>query len=132
MMMMMNLGCDKLQINEILRSVLLLVTFMVNVRCCCFIYFLWTCGLNVSYLCNKNYLERQLPPQFEPSHFPGSSLLSVSIEIFSIYFGKLKQAQLRPPRAGVSPTSRFIIITLSTEGREEEESAALQNTLSVI
>lgn len=88
-----------------------------GIYCSRLIYYLLslTSGVNVPYLGNKNNLERQLP-QVKLCHFPGSSLLSVSIEIFPIYFGKLKQLLLCPPRAGISQSSRFIIIILSTEG----------------
>lgn len=78
-----------------------------------------TSGSNVPYLGNKNNLERQLP-QVKLFHFPGYSPLSVSIEIFFIYFGKLKQP-LCPPRAGINQSSRFIIIILSTEGGKKEK-----------
>lgn len=70
------------------------------------------------YLANKNNLERKLP-QVKPHRFPDSSLLSVSIEIFFIYFGKFKQLLLRLPKASISQSSIFIIIILSTEGGGE-------------
>lgn len=90
-----------------------------GIYCSRLIYYLLslTSGVNVPYLGNKNNLERQLP-QVKLYHFPGSSLLSVSIEIFSIYFGKLKQLLSCPPRAGISQSSRFIIIILTMGGEK--------------
>lgn len=82
----------------------------------CIIYFL-SSGTNVPYLSNKNNLDRKLP-QVKLFQFPSYSLLSVSIEVFSVYFGKLKQL-LCSPRAGISQSSRFIIIILSTEGEKK-------------
>lgn len=70
-------------------------------------------GVNVPCLSNKNSLERQLP-QVKLCRFPDSSLLSISIEILPIYFRKLKQLLLCPPRVGINQRSIFIIIILST------------------
>lgn len=46
-----------------------------------------TSGVDVPDLSNKNSLERQLP-QVKLHHCADSPLLSVSAEIFCIYFGK--------------------------------------------
>lgn len=97
---------------------------------CCLIYYLlsFTSGVNVPYLGNKNNLERQLP-QVKLRHFPDSFLLSVSIEIFFIYFAKLKQLLLCPPKAGMSQRGRFIIIILSTEGGKNAELHYIANMI---
>lgn len=65
-------------------------------------------GVNVPCLSNKNSLERKLP-QVKLGSFPDSSLLSISIETLSIYFGKLKQLLSCPPRVGTKHIGIFII-----------------------